>query len=155
MIIVTTSTTVVFIFARQTCLARVVAKQNVALVRLPVCPHPCFTPVQLSTCWWDSSHPNSSLYSTPPPKQTGQPLLSFIDCNAVLVCSFFLPMSHLYALPQTQLGITKVNITVLEAAGASAASLHFINVHQNENTSVVAAKALMYFVGGYLFKHIS
>ncbi len=72
-------------------------------------------------------------------------------------CVFFLlhQCSHLHPSPQTQLGITKVNITVLEAAGASAASLHFINVHQNENTSVVAAKALMYFVGGYLLINLN
>jgi hypothetical protein len=52
------------------------------------------------------------------------------------------------------LGETAVNISVFAApvptsSGAARAALHFLNVHQNENTSVVAAKVLLYYYGGY------
>jgi hypothetical protein len=51
------------------------------------------------------------------------------------------------------LGETKVNISVLAAPvptlpAVAGTTLHFLNVHQNENTSVVAAKVLLYYYGG-------
>jgi hypothetical protein len=59
-----------------------------------------------------------------------------------------------YFVGGEQLGETAVNISVFAApvptsSGAARAALHFLNVHQNENTSVVAAKVLLYYYGGY------
>jgi len=58
-----------------------------------------------------------------------------------------------------QLGETAVNISVFAApvptsSGAARAALHFLNVHQNENTSVVAAKVLLYYYGGYCLRFV-
>lgn len=47
-----------------------------------------------------------------------------------------------------KLGETAVNISVLASPSSGGEALHFLNLHQNENTSVVAAKVLLYYYGG-------
>lgn len=71
-------------------------------------------------------------------------------CLVASAWSFQLPTKSVYPF---LLGETAVNISVFAApvptsSGAARAALHFLNVHQNENTSVVAAKVLLYFYGG-------
>jgi len=48
------------------------------------------------------------------------------------------------------LGITPLDVAILSSPSpANSPQYAFINLHENENTSIVAAKAFIYFFGGY------
>jgi len=57
------------------------------------------------------------------------------------------------SITNTMLGETQVNITIESRVGPLS-SVAFLNVHENENTSVVAVRAMQYYYGGSLTRII-
>ena len=79
--------------------------------------------------------------------------LCIIVASALLVCAFSFPSPSTTKVTTVLIGDTSVNITI-ESRSGPREGLSFINVHENENTSVVACRAMQYYNGGSLTRII-